>query len=149
MTNEKYSQMVSEACDKSNVLKDCVCAFLVGGGICVLGQALADLYWQVCSLQLTTAKTLSSITLVALSILLTGFNLYPKISKFAGAGTLVPITGFANACAAAAIEFKTEGQVLGTGANIFKISGPVIVFGLLAGWIYGVIYYICFKFGIV
>ena len=100
-------------------------------------------------MQLTTAKTLSSITLVALSILLTGFNLYPKISKFAGAGTLVPITGFANACASAAIEFKTEGQVLGTGANIFKISGPVIIFGLLAGWIYGVIYYICFKFGIV
>lgn len=149
MTNEKYSQMVSEACDKSNVLKDCVCAFIVGGAICVLGQALADLYWQACSLQLTTARTLSSITLVTISILLTGFNLYPKISKFAGAGTLVPITGFANACAAAAIEFKTEGQVLGTGANIFKISGPVIVFGLLAGWIYGVIYYICFKFGIV
>ena len=149
MTNEKYSQMVSEACDKSNVLKNCVCAFIVGGAICVLGQALADLYWQVCSLQLTTARTLSSITLVTISILLTGFNLYPKISKFAGAGTLVPITGFANACAAAAIEFKTEGQVLGTGANIFKISGPVIVFGLLAGWIYGVIYYICFKFGIV
>ena len=146
MTNEKYSQMVSEACDKSNVLKDCVCAFLVGGGICVLGQALADLYWQVCSLQLTTAKTLSSITLVALSILLTGFNLYPKISKFAGAGTLVPITGFANACASAAIEFKTEGFVLGVGAKIFSIAGPVILYGTAAGVVYGLIYWITTLF---
>lgn len=149
MTNEKYSKMVEEACDKSNVLKDCVCAFLVGGAICVLGQAITDIYWQFCSVQLTTAKILTSITLVTLSIVLTGLNLYPKISKFAGAGTLVPITGFANACAAAAIEFKTEGQILGTGANIFKISGPVIVFGLLTGWVYGVVYYVCFKFGIV
>ena len=148
MTNEKYSKMVENASDKSTVFKDCVCAFLVGGAICVLGQALSDIYWKFCSVQLTTAKALTSISLVALSIILTGMNIYPKISKFAGAGTLVPITGFANACASAAIEFKTEGQILGTGANIFKISGPVIVFGLLAGWVYGIIYYICFKFGI-
>ena len=126
----------------SNVLKDCTFAFLVGGAICTLGQALTDLYWQVFEMPMNSAKALTSITLITLSIILTGLNIYPKIAKFAGAGTLVPITGFANACASAAIEFKTEGRVLGTGANIFKISGPVIVFGLLAGWIYGVIYYV-------
>ena len=142
MTNEKYSKMVSKASDKSNTLKDCICAFLVGGSICVLGQASTDFYFRICEISLTTSRALTSITLITLSIILTGLNIYPKIAKFAGAGTLVPITGFANACASAAIEFKTEGQILGTGANIFKISGPVIVFGLLAGWVYGVIYYI-------
>ena len=130
----------------SNVLKDCTFAFLVGGAICTLGQALTDLYWQVFEMPMNSAKALTSITLITLSIILTGLNIYPKIAKFAGAGTLVPITGFANACASAAIEFKTEGRILGTGANIFKISGPVIVFGLLAGWIYGVIYWITTLF---
>lgn len=145
MTNKEYSEMTKRASDKSNVLVDCIYAFLTGGAICVLGQALADIYFKT-GINLTSAKTLSSITLVALSIILTGLNIYPKLSKFAGAGTLVPITGFANACAAPAIEFKTEGQVLGVGANIFKISGPVIVYGLFAGWIYGIIYWIYMMF---
>lgn len=145
MTNEKYSKMVAENSDKSNVIKDCACAFLVGGLICVLGQALTDLYFM-CQITLESAKTLSSITLVSLSIILTGLNIYPKISKFAGAGTLVPITGFANACASPAIEFKPEGQVLGVGANIFKISGPVIVYGIFAGWLYGIIYWVYTMF---
>ncbi len=142
MNNKKYKKLAEQVASKSNVLKDCFCAFLVGGAICVLGQAFSDFYWQVLEVSLSTARTLASISLITLSIILTGLNIYPKIAKFAGAGTLVPITGFANACASAAIEFKTEGRILGTGANIFKISGPVIVFGLLAGWIYGVIYYV-------
>ena len=149
MNNKKYKQLAEQVASKSNVLKDCLFAFLVGGTICVIGQAFSDMYWLIFKMSLTTARALTSITLITLSIILTGLNIYPKIAKFAGAGTLVPITGFANACASAAIEFKTEGRILGTGANIFKISGPVIVFGLLAGWIYGVIYYICFMFGIV
>ena len=140
MNNEKYANLVKKFSDKSNVFTDCLWAFFVGGVICVIGQAFSDFYWQIVSVSLSTARTLASISLITISILLTGFNIYPKISKKAGAGTLVPITGFANACASAAIEFKTEGQILGTGANIFKISGPVIVFGLLSGWIYGVIY---------
>lgn len=148
MTNKEYSQMTKNASEKSTVFKDCVCAFLVGGAICVLGQGLSDIYYML-NINFTSAKTLTSITLIALSIILTGLNIYPKIAKFAGAGTLVPITGFANACASPAIEFKTEGQILGVGANIFKISGPVIVYGLLAGWLYGLIYYFCLKFGIV
>lgn len=141
MTNKEYSKMTEKLSDKSTVFTDCVWAFLVGGLICVIGQALGDLYFKM-GVNLTSAKTLSSISLIALSIILTGLNIYPKISKYAGAGTLVPITGFANACASPAIEFKTEGQVLGVGANLFKISGPVIVYGLFAGWIYGLIYYI-------
>ncbi|MBQ7128707.1 MAG: SpoVA/SpoVAEb family sporulation membrane protein [Clostridia bacterium] len=141
MTNKEYSKMVDNANEKSNVLKDCFFAFLVGGLICVLGQALCDLY-RMCDDNILNARALSSITLVAISIILTGLNIYPKIAKFAGAGTLVPITGFANACASPAIEFKPEGHVLGIGANIFKISGPVIVYGLFAGWIYGIFVYI-------
>lgn len=146
MNNKKYAKMAERASDKSKVLKDTFCAFLVGGLICVLGQGFADFYWQVLKVSLISAKTLASISLITISIILTGLNIYPKISKYAGAGTLVPITGFANACASAAIEFKTEGQILGTGANIFKISGPVIVFGLLSGWIYGVVYWITTLF---
>ncbi len=141
MTNKEYARLVEKANKKSNVLKDCVLAFLVGGLICVLGQALNDGY-KMCIDNELSAKTLASITLIAISILLTGLNIYPKIAKFAGAGTLVPITGFANACAAPAIEFKPEGYVLGIGANIFKISGPVIVYGLFSGFVYGILFYI-------
>lgn len=141
MTNKEYARLVEKANKKSNVLKDCVLAFLVGGLICVLGQALNDGY-KMCFDNELSAKTLASITLIAISILLTGLNIYPKIAKFAGAGTLVPITGFANACAAPAIEFKPEGYVLGIGANIFKISGPVIVYGLFSGFVYGILFYI-------
>ena len=141
MTNKEYARLVEKTNKKSNVLKDCDLAFLVGGLICVLGQALNDGY-KMCFDNELSAKTLASITLIAISILLTGLNIYPKIAKFAGAGTLVPITGFANACAAPAIEFKPEGYVLGIGANIFKISGPVIVYGLFSGFVYGILFYI-------
>ena len=130
----------------SNVLKDCTFAFLVGGAICTLGQALTDLYWQVFEMPMNSAKTLTSITLITLSIILTGLNIYPKIAKFAGAGTLVPITGFANACASAAIEFKTEGFVLGVGAKMFTIAGPVIVYGTVASVVYGIVYWVISLF---
>lgn len=141
MTNKEYSKLVDKANNKSFVLKDCFFAFFTGGLICVLGQSLCDAFKFLGSSTLD-AKTLSSITLIAIAIILTGLNIYPKIAKFAGAGTLVPITGFANACASPAIEFKPEGHILGIGANIFKISGPVIVYGLFAGWVFGIIIYI-------
>ena len=146
MNNKKYKKLAEQVASKSNVLKDCFCAFLVGGAICVLGQAFSDFYWQVLEVSLSTARALTSISLITLSIILTGLNIYPKIAKFAGAGTLVPITGFANAVVSPAIEFKSEGWVLGLGANMFKIAGPVIVYGTVASVVYGIIYWITTLF---
>ena len=110
----------------------------MGGGICVLGQALMEMYAAL-GLERTQAATAGSMTLVALSALLTGLSVYDDIARFAGAGTLVPITGFANAIAAPAVEFKTEGFILGVGAKMFTIAGPVIVYGTVAGVVYGLI----------
>jgi stage V sporulation protein AC len=124
--------------------KDCLWAFLIGGAICTLGQGLLNLYSQW--LDETDAGTAASMTLVALSALLTGLSLYDNIAKYAGAGTLVPITGFANSIAAPAVEFKTEGFILGVGAKMFTIAGPVIVYGLTAGVAYGLIYWITTLF---
>ena len=118
--------------------KDCLWAFLVGGGICLLGEALRQWYLAK-GLELELAGTLTSCTLVALSALFTTLGLYQKLAAKAGAGSLVPITGFANAVVSAAIEFKTEGRVLGTGAKMFTIAGPVIVYGTLAAVVYGVV----------
>ena len=141
MKNSEYTKLISKHSGKSESFKNCLWAFLVGGMICVIGQALSDLYFSL-GINLQSAKTLTSISLIFLSILLTGLNIYPKIARKAGAGTLVPITGFANACASPAMEYKPEGHIFGIGANIFKISGPVIVYGLFAGWVYGVILWI-------
>ena len=116
-------------------------SFLVGGLICCIGQAFNNLYTYL-GLDETQAGTLTSVTLVFLSAFLTGFGIYGQIAKFGGAGTLVPITGFANAVVSPALEFKTEGYVLGVGAKIFVIAGPVIVYGLAASAIYGIILYI-------
>ena len=116
-------------------------AFLVGGAICVLGQAFMVFYEKM-GVEQKYASTLVSMTLVALSALLTGLSLYDDIAKFAGAGTLVPITGFANAISAPAVEFKTEGFILGVGAKMFTIAGPVIVYGVSASVVYGVVYWI-------
>lgn len=138
MTNKQYDQMTKMASKKSKVLPDCLNAFWVGGLICVIGQLLLDLY-QMAGLSKMQASSAVSISLVFLSILLTALTLYQKIANFAGAGTLVPITGFANAMAAPAIEFKTEGHVLGIGAKIFSIAGPVIVYGTFASWLYGLV----------
>ena len=120
---------------------DCLNAFWIGGLICVVGQIFTNCYgaW---GLEKQDAGTAASMTLVALSALLTGLSVYDDIAKHAGAGTLVPITGFANAIAAPAVEFKTEGFVLGVGAKMFTIAGPVIVYGLAASVVYGFIYWL-------
>ena len=126
---------------KSPMWRDCLNAFWIGGLICVVGQIFTNCYgaW---GLEKQDAGTAASMTLVALSALLTGLSVYDDIAKHAGAGTLVPITGFANAIAAPAVEFKTEGFVLGVGAKMFTIAGPVIVYGLAASVVYGFIFWL-------
>ena len=141
MTEKEYGKLVQDMSPKSPLWKDCLFAFVIGGLICTLGQFLLNCYGRI-GLDETNAGTATSMTLVALSALLTGLSLYDNIAKYAGAGTLVPITGFANSIAAPAVEFKTEGMILGTAAKMFTIAGPVIVYGLSAGVVYGVIYWI-------
>ena len=141
MTEKEYNDLVMEMMPKSPLRKDCFNAFWIGGLICTLGQFLVNRYGDL-GLEPKMASTASSMTLVALSALLTGLSLYDDIAKHAGAGTLVPITGFANAIAAPAVEFKTEGMILGTAAKMFTIAGPVIVYGLGASVVYGLIYWL-------
>ncbi|MGN0503822.1 MAG: stage V sporulation protein AC [Ruminococcus sp.] len=141
MSNKEYSRLLKEKSPKSPVLKDCIFAFLIGGFICTLGEALTSLYTYL-KISEDDAKTLTSVTLVFIGVLLTAFGLYDRIAKYAGAGTLVPITGFANSVASPAIEFKFEGFVLGVGAKMFTIAGPVIVYGVTASVVYGLIYYL-------
>ena len=141
MTEKEYGKLVNGVMPKSPIWKDCIWAFVVGGLICALGQAFINWYGSI-GLEKTDASTAASMTLVAISALLTGLSLYDNVAKFAGAGTLVPITGFANAVAAPAVEFKTEGFILGVGAKMFTIAGPVIVYGISAGVLYGLIYWL-------
>ena len=141
MTEKEYGKLVEELSPKSPLKKDCVLAFLVGGLICALGQLIMNGYLAL-DMEKTDASTAASMTLVALSAFFTGLSLYDNLAKFAGAGTLVPITGFANAVAAPAVEFKTEGFILGVGAKMFTIAGPVIVYGVSASVLYGIIYWI-------
>ena len=141
MTEKQYGALVARMAPKSPMWRDCLNAFWIGGLICVVGQIFMNCYgaW---GLEKQDAGTAASMTLVALSALLTGLSVYDDIAKHAGAGTLVPITGFANAIAAPAVEFKTEGFVLGVGAKMFTIAGPVIVYGLAASGVYGFIYWL-------
>ncbi len=141
MTEKQYGKLVQEASPKSPIWKNCLNAFWIGGLICVLGQLLMSFYGGL-GLDKTDAGTAVSMTLVALSALFTGMSLYDDLAKVAGAGTLVPITGFANSVAAPAVEFKTEGFVLGVAAKMFTIAGPVIVYGLCASVLYGVVYWL-------
>lgn len=141
MTEKEYAQLVQKAAPKSPIGKDCLNAFWIGGLICVLGQILINSY-SAAGLDKDAAATATSITLVTLSALLTGLSLYDNLAKYGGAGTLVPITGFANAIAAPAVEFKTEGFILGVGAKLFTIAGPVIVYGLSASVVYGFLYWL-------
>ncbi len=145
MTEREYGKLAANTAEASPLVKDCAMAFLTGGLICLLGQLAMTLYGAL-GLEKQEAATAVSMSLVALSALLTGLSLYDDIAKFAGAGTLVPITGFANAVAAAAMEFKTEGFILGVGAKMFIIAGPVIVYGLSASVVYGVVYWITTLF---
>jgi stage V sporulation protein AC len=144
--NKQYSQMVKKQSPPSPKLKDCAIAFLVGGTICVLGQLLLELYSTTFALDEERAKIAVTVSLIFLAALLTALKFFSKIAKFAGAGTLVPITGFANAVVSPAIEFKAEGFVLGVGANMFKIAGPVIVYGTIVSVIYGVVYWVTTLF---
>ena len=141
ISKSKYSEIVNKASPPSPIFKNCLAAFIVGGFICVLGELLGVLFSEIGAGQQQT-KMLVPVTLIFLSAFLTAIKLFDNIGKFAGAGTLVPITGFANAVTSAAIEFKTEGFILGVGAKMFTIAGPVIVYGTVASVIYGVIYWI-------
>lgn len=145
MTEREYGKMVDRLSPKSPSKRNCLNAFLIGGGICLLGQIAINLYGAL-GMEEKDASTLASISLVLLSALLTGLSLYDNIAKFAGAGTLVPITGFANSVAAPAVEFKTEGFILGVGAKMFTIAGPVIVYGVSASVVYGIIYWVTTLF---
>ena len=138
MTNEEYKEYAEKHAPRSPVGKNCLSAFLVGGLICCVGQFINQLY-TMAGLDTQSAATADSITLVFLGVLLTALGLYDDIAKRAGAGTLVPITGFANSVAAPALEFKTEGFITGTAAKMFIIAGPVIVYGVSASVIYGLI----------
>ena len=141
MSEKEYGEYVKKKTKNSPVLKDCVFAFLFGGGICTIGQLIFNFY-QSLDLPEKTVTAATSVTLVFLGALLTGLDIYPKLAKYAGAGTVVPITGFSNAVTAPALEAKAEGYVLGVGAKIFTIAGPVILFGTLASVICGIIYYV-------
>ena len=145
MTEKQYQRLVGELSPESPMGKDCLNAFWIGGLICALGQLAMNGYVAL-GLDKELSGTATAMTLVTLSALLTGLSLYDNIAKYAGAGTLVPITGFANAIAAPAIEFKTEGFILGVGAKMFTIAGPVIVYGVSASVVYGLIYWITTLF---
>ena len=141
MTPKEYQDYVAKKAKKSPIVKDTILAFLIGGAICTLGQGITAL-WAAAELDKEAAGTATSVSLVFLSVLLTGLNLYNKIGRFGGAGTLVPITGFANAVSAPAIDFRAEGIVTGMAAKMFVVAGPVIVFGTVASVVYGVICWI-------
>ena len=145
MTDKDYEKLVDSMSPRSPMGRDCFNAFWIGGVICALGQVFINLYTRW-GMEQQAASTAASMTLVALSALLTGLSLYDNIAKHAGAGTLVPITGFANAITAPAVEFKTEGFILGVGAKIFTIAGPVILYGVTASVVYGLIYWITTLF---
>ena len=142
LSKETYQKYATARAPKSPILKNCLRAFLTGGLICTLGQGLNTLYTKACGMEKADAGTLTACTLVLIAALLTGFGVFDRIAKFAGAGTLVPITGFANAVVSPAIDGKSEGLILGVGAKIFTVAGPVLLYGTLAGTVYGVVYWI-------
>ena len=141
---KQYAEMVKKASPPSQVGKDCLWAFFVGGGICLLGEVLRTFFQQW--YDKTMAGTLASIALILLSAVTTVPGWYQKLAAHAGAGTLVPITGFANSVVSPAVEFKAEGWVTGVGSKIFTIAGPVIEFGTLSSWVWGILYWAMGKF---
>ena len=143
MDKKQYKRFADAHAPKSPIVRNCVKAFLVGGTICTFGEALGELYMLHPEIDEKTAGALVSISLIFIAVLLTGLGIFDKIAKFAGAGTLVPITGFANSVASPAIDSRSEGYVLGVGAKIFTVCGPVLLYGTLAGAVFGVIYWIC------
>ena len=144
MSNQEYGKYVDKKSQASPIWKNMVWAFLVGGAICMLGQGLIKFY-QSFDLSETAAAIASSVTLIVLAALLTGFGVFDNIAKRAGAGTIVPITGFANAMVSPALEFKSEGLILGTGAKLFTLAGPVLAYGIGTSVVYGLILYFVFQ----
>ena len=140
MTEKEYEKLAQSLAPKSPIWKDCLNAFLVGGLICTLGQLIMNGFMAV-EMEKQEAACATSMMLVVVSALLTGLSVYDDIARYAGAGTLVPITGFSNAVSAPAIEFRTEGFILGVGAKMFTIAGPVIVYGVTASVLYGFVYW--------
>ncbi|MDD3240248.1 MAG: SpoVA/SpoVAEb family sporulation membrane protein [Lachnospira sp.] len=144
--NQNYNDYVKDVTPKASCFVHCIKAFIMGGIICVIGQALMMLFMNG-GISKDNAALWTTISLVGISVILTGFGIYPLITTWGGAGSLVPITGFANGVASPAIEFKKEGQVFGIGARIFQIGGPVILYGIFTAWIVGIIYLIGKAFG--
>ena len=140
VSKKQYGEMVKKASPPSTVVRDCILAFVIGGLICVIGQLVCNGYLAL-NLQKDDAAAATSMTMIFIGALLTGLNVYDNIALYGGAGTLVPITGFANSIVSPAMEYKKEGFVLGVGVNMFKIAGPVLAFGISASVIYGMIYY--------
>lgn len=145
MDNKQYKDLVHVTTPKSPLLKDCIKAFIFGGGICCFGEGLKTLY-SMTSLNEDEVKLAVSTTLIVITAILTGAGVFDKIAKHAGAGTAVPITGFANSVVSPAVEFTLEGKILGTGAKMFNLAGPVIVYGCSAASLYGLIYWITTLF---
>lgn len=141
MDKKTYARYAEARAPKSPTGKNCVMAFCIGGAICTAGEGLKALYSMIPSLSEDDVGTLTSVTLVFVAVLLTGIGVFDSIAKYAGAGTLVPITGFANAVASPAIDSRAEGLVLGVGAKIFTVAGPVLLYGTLTGFFYGMILY--------
>ena len=141
ITKREYKNMAQKASPPSHLAKNCLWAFMVGGAICVLGEGLFNFYKNM-GFIISDSRLLASVTLVGLSGILTATGLYGKLAKKAGAGTLIPITGFANAVVSPSMEFKAEGLISGVGARMFIIAGPVIVYGVLASTIYGIFLYL-------
>ena len=141
-TKQEYLNYVNKKSPNSPILKDVIFAFLIGGSICTIGQFFSDIYQTVFGLDSEAVKTAVPVTMIFLGSLLTGLNVYNKIAKHAGAGTIVPITGFANAITSPAMEFKREGLVLGLSAKMFIVAGPVLVYGISSSIILGILYYL-------
>lgn len=142
MDKKTYKKFADAHAPRSPIGKNCFCAFIFGGIICMIGQGFNDIYQYACGMEKDDAMTLGAITLVFISVTLTAFGVFNDIARVAGAGTLVPITGFANAVVSPAIDSKDEGLVLGIGAKIFTVSGPVLLYGIVSGAVYGAIYFI-------
>ena len=146
ISKQTYAKFADAHAPRSPMGKNCLFAFLIGGAICTFGQILHDVFQYICSFSEETAGTLTSVSLIFVAVLLTALGIFDNLAKHAGAGTLVPITGFANAVVSPAIDSHAEGLVLGVGAKIFTVAGPVLLYGTLAGFIYGIIYWICTLF---
>lgn len=149
MDKEQYQEYVKQVTPTHNTFLNVLKAFLTGGVICLIGQGVNQFFTVVQGMDKEAASAWTLLTLILASILLTGFNLYPRLVKFGGAGALVPITGFANSVVSPAIEYQKEGQVFGVGCKIFTIAGPVILFGTFTSWVLGVVYWVGGVIGII